>query len=78
MRIFFAVWPPPETARALAHWAREALPATGGKATDEAKIHITLAFLGDADEQRAIAAARRVTSNTHALASQPDRVGRPA
>jgi len=67
MRIFFAVWPPAETARTLAHWAREALPATGGKATDEAKIHITLAFLGDADEQRAIAAARRVTSNTHAL-----------
>jgi 2'-5' RNA ligase len=67
MRIFFAVWPPAETARALAQWAREAQRGTGGKPTDEAKIHLTLAFLGDADAQRAIGAARRVTANTHGL-----------
>ena len=46
MRIFFAVWPPAETARALAGWADEAQRATGGKATAEEKIHLTLAFLG--------------------------------
>jgi 2'-5' RNA ligase len=67
MRIFFAVWPPAETARALAQWAREAQRQTGGKTTDEAKIHLTLAFLGDVDAQKAIAAARRVTAKAHAL-----------
>ena len=60
MRIFFALWPPAAAARALAQWAREAQRATGGKATDEAKIHLTLAFLGDADPAQAIAAGRRV------------------
>ena len=37
MRIFFAVWPPPETAGALAQWAREAQHKTGGKTTPEDK-----------------------------------------
>lgn len=67
MRIFFAVWPPPETAGALARWALEAQRATGGSATHESKIHLTLAFLGEADPKRAIDAARRVTANAHAL-----------
>ena len=40
---------------------------TGGKTTDEAKIHLTLAFLGEADPRRAIAAARRVRGAAHAL-----------
>jgi 2'-5' RNA ligase len=60
MRIFFALWPPAETARALFDWAQAAQPDTGGRVTDEAKIHLTLAFLGEADPQRAITAARRV------------------
>ena len=60
MRIFFALWPPPDAARALAQWAREAQRASGGKLTDEAKIHLTLAFVGDADPAKAIAAGRRV------------------
>ena len=67
MRIFFALWPPAPTAQALAQWAREAQRATGGKATDEAKIHLTLAFLGDADPARAITAARKVRSAAHSL-----------
>jgi 2'-5' RNA ligase len=67
MRIFFALWPPAPTAHALARWAREAQRATGGKATDEAKIHLTLAFLGEADPARARAAARRVRSAAHSL-----------
>ena len=66
-RIFFALWPPPETACALARWALEAQALTGGKVTDEGKIHLTLAFLGEADEQRAISAARRVTGKAHQL-----------
>jgi 2'-5' RNA ligase len=67
MRIFFAVWPPPETAGALAAWAREAQHKTGGKATPEEKIHLTLAFLGETDPTRAIAAAKRVSAKAHQL-----------
>jgi RNA 2',3'-cyclic 3'-phosphodiesterase len=60
MRIFFALWPPPRTAAALAEWARAAQQATGGSVTQEGKIHLTLAFLGDADEKKAIEAAQNV------------------
>jgi 2'-5' RNA ligase len=67
MRLFFALWPPADTARALAQWASEAQRATGGKAVAEEKIHLTLAFLGEADAQRAIRAARRVSGKPHAL-----------
>jgi RNA 2',3'-cyclic 3'-phosphodiesterase len=67
MRIFFALWPPLETARALAQWALDAQRGTGGKATEATKVHLTLAFLGEADEQRAISAARRVTGKAHEL-----------
>lgn len=67
MRIFFALWPPPETARALAGWASETRAKTGGKATAEEKIHLTLAFLGDADPAKAVAAARRVGGEKHRL-----------
>ena len=67
MRLFFALWPPPEAARALVRWAVEARRRTGGRAVDEAKIHLTLAFLGDADPGKAIAAARRVIAASHEL-----------
>ena len=67
MRIFFAVWPPAETARALAEWAREAQRATGGRLTAEDKIHLTLAFLGEADPENAIRAAARVEAKPHDL-----------
>jgi 2'-5' RNA ligase len=60
MRLFFALWPPPETARALAAWAREVQQQTGGRATAEETIHLTLAFLGDTDPAKAIAAAQRL------------------
>jgi 2'-5' RNA ligase len=67
MRIFFALWPPDETARLLAGWAQAAQRLTGGKPTEAAKIHLTLAFLGDADVQRASTAARRVHAAIHDL-----------
>src|SRR5919106_5366940 len=67
MRIFFAVWPPAETARALARWAKDAQSRTGGTTTGEEKIHLTLAFLGDADPERAVRAARKVRASSHAL-----------
>jgi len=67
MRLFFAVWPPAATARALAHWARAAARDSGGTATAEEKIHLTLAFLGEAKPDRALAAARRVNARKFSL-----------
>lgn len=63
MRLFFAVWPPPETARALEGWAS----AFEGRATPADKIHLTLAFLGAAAPEKAIAAARHVQAEPHRL-----------
>lgn len=63
MRLFFAAWPPPQTARALAGWAG----TLGGRATAAEKIHLTLAFLGVVDPGKALSAARRVHAETHEL-----------
>jgi 2'-5' RNA ligase len=60
MRLFFALWPPADTAKTLAAWAREVQQQAGGRATAEETIHLTLAFLGEVDPAKAIAAARRV------------------
>jgi 2'-5' RNA ligase len=56
MRLFFALWPPWETALALERWAQ----AVDGRRTPADKIHLTLAFLGQADAAKARAAADRV------------------
>jgi len=63
MRLFFAAWPPPETARALEAWASP----LEGRITPAHKIHLTLAFLGDVAPERAILAARRVQAETHLI-----------
>ena len=76
MRIFFALWPPAATARALAQWAGEAQRLTGGKATGQANIHLTLAFLGDADPARAVRAAQRVEAGAHCLPMEEARYWR--
>jgi 2'-5' RNA ligase len=62
-RYFFGVWPPAETASALARWAKP----LQGHATPAAKIHLTLAFLGLVAPEKALAAARRVKGKPHAL-----------
>ena len=62
MRLFFALWPPPETARALGEWARAVQRNTGGRATRDDTIHLTLAFLGEADPAKAKIAAACVQS----------------
>jgi len=67
MRLFFAVWPPPQTARALAQWAVDAQTVTGGRATAKANIHLTLAFLGEAGPERALRAAATVEARVHEL-----------
>ena len=66
-RLFFAIWPPPEAARALAEWAEVVRGLAGGRGTTEGNIHLTLAFLGQAEPERAIAAARRVNGTPHRL-----------
>jgi RNA 2',3'-cyclic 3'-phosphodiesterase len=76
MRIFFAVWPPAGTARALAEWAREAQRSSGGSVTQEGKIHLTLAFLGDVDSGKAVDAARSVEGKTHSLPIEQSRYWR--
>jgi 2'-5' RNA ligase len=63
VRLFFAAWPPPEAAAALADWAR----ALDGRRVPAEKIHLTLAFLGAAQADKAAAAARRVQGRAHAL-----------
>jgi RNA 2',3'-cyclic 3'-phosphodiesterase len=67
VRLFFALWPPAETAQALGRWAAEVCEQAGGKATAVDNIHLTLAFLGDADPAGARGAARRVKARRHAL-----------
>lgn len=56
MRLFFALWPPSETALALHAWAN----GLEGRVTAADKIHLTLAFLGSVEPQKAIAAAKQV------------------
>ena len=67
MRLFFALWPPRETAQALHRWASEVCNEAGGKLTIVENIHLTLAFLGEADPGMAIVAARRVKGRRHEL-----------
>jgi 2'-5' RNA ligase len=63
VRLFFAAWPPAETAAALHEWAS----AMSGRATAAENIHLTLAFLGEADPARALAAAKRAQGSRHEL-----------
>lgn len=67
MRLFFALWPPRETAQALYRWASEVCNEAGGKLTVVENIHLTLAFLGEAEPGKAIAAARRVGGQPHQM-----------
>jgi 2'-5' RNA ligase len=67
VRLFFALWPPPETAQALAAWAAQVQRASGGRLVAERNIHLTLAFLGEAEDSKAKAAARRASAASFEL-----------
>lgn len=67
MRLFFALWPPRATAEALAGWAAEVQKQSGGRVTATENIHLTLAFLGDADPGLAGLAAKQANGRRHAL-----------
>jgi RNA 2',3'-cyclic 3'-phosphodiesterase len=67
LKLFFALWPPAEAARALGEWASAVGSRTGGRATTPATIHLTLAFLGEAEPGGALTAARRVHAGSFSL-----------
>jgi RNA 2',3'-cyclic 3'-phosphodiesterase len=69
-RVFFALWPPPESARQLADVAGSFATRAGGRATSEETIHLTLAFVGDVPVERLPdleRAAREVRGEAFAL-----------
>ena len=68
MRLFFALWPPAKTAHALAQWANQVARDTGGTLPRVENIHLTLAFVGEADPAKAHNAAQRVKGARHELA----------
>ncbi len=57
MRLFFALWPPPELARDLAEFAVQIAGQTGGRAMLASNIHLTLSFLGEVANARSSDAA---------------------
>ncbi len=63
MRLFFALWPPEETALTLERWAAP----LEGRRVPAGNIHMTLAFLGEADAAKACGAARRVQGTAFRL-----------
>jgi len=63
MRLFFALWPPRETALALHEWAK----GLEGRATPAEKIHLTLAFLGGVEPAKLAAAAKKVQAQAFEL-----------
>jgi RNA 2',3'-cyclic 3'-phosphodiesterase len=70
VRLFFALWPPQKAARALHEWASQTSLQTGGRVTRAETIHLTLAFLGEVDDQKiqtAISAGHAAAGQAHAL-----------
>jgi len=62
-RFFFALWPEPAAARELARVGQALAGLVQGKPVPAEKVHLTLAFLGSLDEERAgvaVVAASRV------------------
>jgi len=70
VRLFFALWPPARAARGLQAWAQQAARETRGRVTRAETIHLTLAFLGEVDEQGlslAVEAGRGAGGRAHSL-----------
>jgi 2'-5' RNA ligase len=75
-RLFFAIWPDAASAAKLEEVARELALEAGGRPMRAARIHLTIAFLGSVEADRA-AAARAAGEAVRAPACDfvVDRVG---
>lgn len=51
-RLFFALWPSPETAQEIMAWVHDAHVLCGGRMMQAETLHMTLAFLGDTSPER--------------------------
>jgi len=54
MRLFFACWPPASALPALHHHSERLHARLGGRVVPRARLHLTLAFLGDVDDARLV------------------------
>jgi len=50
-RVFFALWPDDATRNAIERASRRAVRLSGGRPTAKRNLHITVAFLGDVDDE---------------------------
>src|SRR5690606_38898445 len=57
-RVFFALWPDDPTRHAIERACRRAIRLSGGRPTAKRNLHITVAFLGDVDDEQLERAAR--------------------
>jgi 2'-5' RNA ligase len=78
MRLFFAVTPDEGARQSLMALAADVASVTGGRAPRAANLHLTVAFLGEVDQQRvadveAIGAASAIVSGPFVITF--DRVG---
>lgn len=76
MRLFFALWPSAQAASSLHAWAQKAARETNGRVTRAETIHLTLAFLGEVDQEKiplAIEAGRGTGGKAHCLAVEQAR-----
>jgi 2'-5' RNA ligase len=74
-RHFFAAWPDPAAAEALAALARQAVETCGGRPVPVGKLHLTLAFLGEVEPARIPALASCVPVRAAAFRFDLDRLG---
>ncbi len=56
--MFFALWPDDAVRAQLVHWSRELHAACGGRPTRVENLHLTLAFLGSVEDERAAGVER--------------------
>ena len=74
-RLFFALWPDAETGAALADLAQRLAQGSGGRPVPVAKIHMTLAFLGEIALERIPAALEAAAIRARGFEGVLDQVG---